>query len=658
MTNWQTKPGAASAEAREAPIESSTHGVARSPIEEIGITAALTLLIVVLWALRHRYAGIVGDAQLYAFQALALLHPALATDLALQGNSQDHYTLFPPLYALAIEHLGVAKAAATFWVGSMACLLGAAWFVVRAVSDRLLAFLSIALMSTVLGTYGSAGVFHYSENFFTARLVAEALVVTALACQLHQNTRLALIIAGVAMLVHPLMALPGLLLVLGLMLPMRWAVIGAAAGILASVALAVAALSLSDKSPLFTLMDPEWLEVVRERSQFLFLDLWSVADWELNARPFLSLALTYAAVTHERMTKLSGIALLVGGTGLAVAWIAGIIGPSAILVQGQAWRWVWITNFIGVVLLVPTAAHVWKDEHCGSICALLLVSAWTFDQANAPVVLLLALAAWVLRYRITPPIARLLDWAALAGAAGMTLWSATKIWAIATGPLADSTHEHEWLQKIHEVFELGVPSVLFAALVAWATLGTRKTWLPPVVCAGLLACLLALLPFDFLSGSSDGTPAQIREFSDWERVIPPTRTVYIPGNKDNGHFVWLTLGRPNYLSSDQSAGVVFSRALAMEIKRRASVLLPVEDPDWKILTRIRLSRAQASGKEPRAFRPLTAESLWKICRDPLLGFVASPENVGFEPLRHAGSGTWNGWNLYDCEHVRSTMNLQ
>jgi hypothetical protein len=619
---------------------------------------ALTLLIVVLWALRHSYAGIVGDAQLYAFQALALLNPALATDLALQGNSQDHYTLFPPIYALLIEQFGLGKAAVALWTASMTCLLGAAWFVVRPLADRLIAFLAIALLSTFLGTYGSAGVFHYSEDFFTARLVAEALIVIGLAFALHRKTMMGLIITAVAMLMHPLMALPGLLLLLGFMVGLRRAVAAATAGVLASLGLALAALWLPGKSSFFTVMDPEWLEVVRERSQFLFLDLWSVADWELNALPFLSLALTFAVLGDDRTRKLSGTALLVGGTGLVLAWIAGAIGPSAILVQGQPWRWVWITNFISVVLLVPTAARVWKDERCGAVCALLLVSAWTFDPPGAPVLLLLALAAWLLRSRITASMSRLLDWAALAAAAGMTVWSATKVWTIATRHSANSAYEHTWAQTTHEVFELGIPTVLFAALVVWAVVGTRRRWVSPVISAFLLAILVAVLPFTFLSRSADGTPEQTQEFSDWQRVIPPTRTVYVPGNKDNGHFVWLTLQRPNYLSSDQSAGVVFSRALAMEVKRRASVLLPVEDPDWKILSRIRQSRAQTAGKEPRRFRPLTTETLERICMDPLLGFVASPENVGFDPVRHTGSGTWNGWNLYDCERVRSSLNQQ
>ena len=51
--------------------------------------------------------------------------------------------------------------------------------------------------------------------------------------------------------------------------------------------------------------------------------------------------------------------------------------------------------------------------------------------------------------------------------------------------------------------------------------------------------------------------------------FPPTSTVLVAPPRDVGAFVWFTLGRPNYLALDQSAGVVFSRATALEVRRRS-----------------------------------------------------------------------------------------
>jgi hypothetical protein len=119
-----------------------------------------------------------------------------------------------------------------------------------------------------------------------------------------------------------------------------------------------------------------------------------------------------------------------------------------------------------------------------------------------------------------------------------------------------------------------------------------------------------------------------------------------------GAFAWFTLGRPNYLSVDQSAGVIFSRATAFEVERRSAFLLPLMDPDWKLLSRIQ-KHASAKEKSPPALRTLTSEGLIKICSDPNFGYLIARENVEFDPVRHNHSGLWNGWNLYDCAHVRN-----
>jgi hypothetical protein len=113
--------------------------------------------------------------------------------------------------------------------------------------------------------------------------------------------------------------------------------------------------------------------------------------------------------------------------------------------------------------------------------------------------------------------------------------------------------------------------------------------------------------------------------------------------------------RPNYLAVDQSAGVVFSRATALEILRRSQVLLPLMDPNWKILTGLRPNAVAAKRKPDATARPLTAQRLIEVCTDVQLGFVISPENVGFDPLPHERAGAWKDWNLYDCRQVRSAL---
>ncbi len=614
--------------------------------------AVLAILVAVLWALRHQYAGISGDAQLYAFQALARLQPALATDLSLQNTSQDDYTLFTPCYAALIDLLDVRRAALILWVPCSLGLLFAAWCTVRALAGREISVLSVALLATTVGSYGAATVFRYDEDYFTARSVAEVLVLAALACHVRGRRFIGFGLVIGALTIHPLMALPGLLLLLCLSVSTRLAVAGALVGVLATLGFACAPWMPSQLGKFATVMDPAWAAIVRERSQFLFLQLWSVRDWELTARPFLALSVSHAVLTDPRVRRLSFAAMLVGAAGLIVALIASTVGPVAILLQGQAWRWVWITSLVSVLLVVPTGARLWADEKCGPLGLVLWLSAWCFGGAVAIGCLLSLGAIWASRARLAARLGFELQWAAAGGALVVLIWTLATAWTILTEPLVGPSFGYPASHRLRSVFDLGVPGVALILAVLWLLTWNPRPWIAPVLVAGLVGVLVAVLPSSFPQRSRIGLPEEIREFDDWRAKIPPAGTVYVPASKDAGSFVWFTLGRPAYLSTDQSAGVVFSRRTALEIQRRSEVLLPVEDPNWKIRTQLARARANGGKRTPDS-RPLTAASLVQICRDPLLGFVAAPENVGFDPVQHTVPGAWAAWNLYDCDRVRA-----
>jgi hypothetical protein len=161
-----------------------------------------------------------------------------------------------------------------------------------------------------------------------------------------------------------------------------------------------------------------------------------------------------------------------------------------------------------------------------------------------------------------------------------------------------------------------------------------------------------MLPGSFKKIGTEGTVAEVNEFTDWRGAIGSTDTVYVVPMHNSATFAWFTLERPSYLSVDQSAGVVFSRATALEVRRRSQVLLPMQDPDWRILTKMnKAANGKSEAKSPE--RPFTRERLVSVCSDPALGFVIAKEMVGFGPLRHTHAGDWKDWNLYDCRRVRS-----
>jgi len=616
-------------------------------------TLSLCLLLVTLWLCLHGYHGLTGDGQIYAFQAFARLHPQFAADLYLQNTSQDQFTLFSPLYSWCIAVLGLEDAARLLTLFFTLWFLAGAWSFAAAVTGRDAAWLAVAFLLIIAGDYGGSGVFRILDPFLTARLPAEALVIVALACYVRGMKRLGALLAFGTLFIHPLMALPGLLLIVCLWLPVRVGIIGAVGGVFATLAIALVAVDLPTAPHMLTVIDAPWLEVVRERSQFLFLQLWSIHDWDVNVQPFISLAFTAVAVADKRVRKLSAAAALVGTAGLAVAFIGGLIGPVAILVQGQAWRWVWISVFTSAVLLPFTAMQVWRDERCGPLCAILLVSGWTLPGVNGTTCVSLALIFWLARPYINARVAAYCRWVSAALGTAIVVWILSKCQAVVSPPASQSGRAPFGPAQILDIVALKVPAVLFGVLV-WQGIRTgRMKWARIFLSAVLIALSIFIFPAAFKQRQSLASAVEINEFADWANVIPPTSTVLAaPPNDAAGAFVWFTLDRPNYLTLDQSAGVVFSRTTAMEIRRRSEVLLPLMDPNWKILTSLR-AKSGDGRKDNAATRPLTAKSLLQVCADPRLGFVISPVKVGFDPLRHERAGAWKDWNLYDCRKVRS-----
>src|SRR5271167_2312305 len=95
----------------------------RSTLQNNLVAVSFALMLAVLWALMQGYRGFAGDAQIYAFQALARIHPALTADLYLQNTSQDQYTRFSPVYAWFIGWMGLENAA------RLLTLLFTAWLI-------------------------------------------------------------------------------------------------------------------------------------------------------------------------------------------------------------------------------------------------------------------------------------------------------------------------------------------------------------------------------------------------------------------------------------------------------------------------------------------------------------------------------------------------
>jgi hypothetical protein len=617
----------------------------------------LGLFLVTLWPLTHRYKGLAGDAGLYAVQALAKIHSNLAGDLFLQNISQDSYTVFPLLYAWCIRWLGLPTAAMTLVTALKIWFFAAAWAVARELFDRRSAFLSTVTVMVIAGSYGGYSVFNFSEDWLTARTLAEPMVITALWLYCRNLKTGAFLVAFAAFFVHPLMTLPGLALLLLLWLPLTIGAAGAVLGVATTLGAALLALHQPpDLGPL-SIMDADWLEMVRERSVFLLPQFWSASDWQMNALPFVSLTISAIVLRDPRIQKLSIAVALVGVTGLAIALVAATIGPVGLFLQGQAWRWVWITRFTAVILLAPTLLNLWREEKCGPLCVALTVFGWTFSPIEGLACLTIALMFRSAGHHVTHRAAGYLRWTAIALAGVLVARVVAQSWSIVSSLAPVSDLEPVLVTNIRNILGLWVISMALAwSLLYWLESTTSRA-LPASLSLALLICCMLLYPGAFRVHMREGNSEQISEFSDWRGSIAPDDTVFVVPAHNSATFAWLTLERPSYLTVDQSAGVVFSRATALEVRRRSDVLSPLMDPDWKLLSEKASSGPSGGATGKKGVKPLTRDSLIEICRDPKLRFVVARENLGFDSITHTHDGNWKDWSLYDCRRVHSGVPL-
>ena len=611
----------------------------------------MTLVLVALWSVTHPYKGLNGDAELYAVQAMARIHPGLATDIFLQNGSQDKYTIFSPLYARLISWLGLTAAALTLWLSFKVWLFAAAWALARAVSNGRIACLAVALLMIADGTYGGYGVFRYAEDWLTARSFAEALVVAAIALHFYNFKTIGLLTAAIALFVHPLMALPGLLVLVCLRSSLRINLFVAALGALFAFGISLWVLRAPASAGLLAVLDPAWLDIVRERSVFLFPQLWTSDDWGTNGRPLLCLTVTAMVLPDTRIRALCIAACLVGATGLTIAFIAGTIGHLAIVIQAQAWRWMWITCFLSILLVVPTAAAIYRDRRCGPVVAILLIFGWMLAPVNGIACMALALFLWSMRERIDTRTALHFRW--VAGAVGITMVAcmALTTWNIAFAPGIGSRGVASAVARITDLVGLQVPAFVVTLLAVYWIAVSRSAVVLTIIIVSFGICSAMTIPGALKDVLRDSALTEVSAFADWRNAIPPASNVFVAPAHYSAAFAWFTLQRPSYLSVDQSAGVVFSRATALEIERRSQVLLPVLDTNWRLLTSSRGPLADEAMQ--RGSRPLTEEKLVSACGDPQLGFVVAKEDVGIGRVARKRFGDSKSWSLYDCNQVRS-----
>ena len=599
------------------------------------------LLCASAWMLSHSYLGLFHDAGLYTLQALARLNPAsLSQDVFLRLGSQDRFTLFSPLYAGAGKWFGIETAAATLTFVFQMTLFAAAWALARAVMPARMALYGLAVFIAIPGDYGTDRIFTCVEQFLTPRMAAEALVLASLAAAFSAHRWLALAIIGLAALLHPIMAGAGVVALLCLHGTSNSRFGVHLRVVVAALAIAVAALTAATivkPAVLWGQFDAVWLDLVRERSPYLFLSRWQLDDWARVAVTVTTLTAGLIAPSGNRVHSLCRASLVTIAVGFALTYIGGDQLHLVLFTQMQPWRWQWLGTVTAGLLLPMILSDRWAAGVSGRTTALLLVAAWIFGLDNfALIASTAALASLAWGARLKASEARLVFWGAFA------LLAVAIIWRLASNLQFTDAHYLDskiplWMRRSMSFSRDGAAPMAMV-LVAWCLARARS--ISGLVVFAILATVgaLALAPQSWTRWTLREFPeALVAQFATWRERIPPGSNVFWPQSPLD---VWLLLDRPNYLSLLQSSGMVFSRETAVEIQRRAAVLAPFLPPPLFL-----------NWRQGTPNMELSLQQLQGVCRLGAFDYLVTTANLGVRPLEtisRATSDTSHPLQLYRC----------
>jgi hypothetical protein len=611
-----------------------------APLSSQSALVAFGLLAAAAWQLLHLYWGIQHDGVLYTMQVLAHLHPDFyANDVFLRYGSQDRYTLFGGLYGLFIGAFGVDHAAALLTLLSQLLLLGCGWSLARRLNAPDVALLAVALLAVLELPYGSGGVFTLMEDFVTPRELSEGLVLGAMAALLADRRALAALLLAASAMIHPLMALGGILWLalvqIGTYRRAGWSV-GALLllGLLALLGVALLQPSVAERR--------DWALLAIYRAPYLVLSQWSAVAWSNLSRPLAVLGALAIVTSDALIRRLTLAALAVCIAGL----LATLIGADWLrlmpVLQLQPWRWSWIAVAFGTLMLPALAGQLWSLGALGRTALALLLTVYFFqDEIYTPLVALMALISASLAIRRPAPLAPSYQQLILGGALSLMLIGIA--WDIANRFV---------YAKIPYVEFAGMPSVTTLRRI------TRGSFFPAVLLLGcwwlifrvravavrrsmLGAGLLALLATLLLAGnrySRAAYPSSVyAAFAPWRRLIAPGSEVLWSGDPLK---TWVYLERPTFYADQQLSTILFSYTAATVMQQRYAQLQP-----FLLSEGVVMSRDEAAGRAAQAV------TLSDVCSRASVRYVVTRHHFLAEPLAVLPGNLpfpYGGLKLFEC----------
>lgn len=595
----------------------------------------LVLVGITLWLTAFPYRGIYHDGRVYTLFALARNHPEwYASEIFLSAGKQSSFTIFPAIHGIAIGWLGVSGASL-----ALTLLGGMAWVAASRVFTRsilpglsgVLAFL--LLVGTWLPyhpSFSAYDFFNVAENFVSPRIWAASFVLFGLALQTGQGKPFhGFLMQAIGVLIHPLIGIWGLLAALLVESNQRdrrllWKI---------SAAFFVALL-LTVLLPNELGMDREWSAIVRATDPNAFPSPWSKfrfghVCWLLGVLLFSA---RYASGQFGRLYAVTAWLLVVGL--VTYGWIEKF--PLPLLVQIQPWRVLWLATVLSIVGLIhwgtvatrSSGRHPWVFL---VVAALFFVRELAYGIPGVAVMLLFAgdrLIGNRFSLGLDPSTLRLARRGLLAILCLLPIfWLADRFlefmyigdgWTDAWGAML-------FLTGFFRRGGFGIIPVLAFVCLSWIILKPGRIRIGAVLVS---ICLVAALanwdarrPWRVMNEAKYGE----ERHRPFQGMISHGEIVYWPS--DPGA-VWYMAGAANYLAQVQAYGVMFSRPLAIELRRRllaaddfAFGVDNLADEEGPTSDRIGAGMLKAIAALQQNSRQLSAQDVGRICRDPLLGWV-------------------------------------
>ncbi|WP_158091062.1 hypothetical protein [Marivita geojedonensis] len=505
-------------------------------------------------------------------QALHRIEPEVfGQDLFLKFGSQDSFTIFSSIYAPVVELLKPGGAHLFLWmVGQVIWFAALVILAVTVFGRKRQALLAIIAAIVLSPTYGK-GMLEYGEAFVTPRIFVEALSMISIALASRNSILPSYGMLLAAFLVHPLMALPGVVIVALLTLPIVKIVVPIAL----TGSLIVFGLAQAEVEPftrVLTTYDDKWLAIVSERSRHAF-----VQDWIFLGALYASLpavTLSFVAWKGRGFARSIAIATLVTGSLLLImSWIGGDILSNVFLLNLQLWRSLWLVTLIGNLFAVYVV-YLLKGDQRTRAC---LVVALVFNAIETLVVGI-PLASTLVLF-----MAGISFWATSSLAGGLKraaqLISTTGVAAATLLLFAEifvQTGSKETAELLELLFRFSLIVGIFSLLISRAVIQNAS----PVTTIGI--SLVLLISSFTLADSRDERARYLASTHPPDadiRALLSGRTVYW---EDGTDILWFKIRKPSFYSCTQGAGVMFYRDTALEFSRRGEILRNLNTSDFAV----------------------------------------------------------------------------